>query len=139
MTSLVVVSATEYTPQQMRAAMRVLDALDRGENRLISHYKHKRSHARETYRNTVTILVPVDFLGHDAALKEPIQFEVLARNLSRSGLSFVHPGELMFERLVVGLNTSPTTVWFEAHIVRKRRVEEGFWEYGATFTGRYQN
>lgn len=132
-----VLSATEYTPQQMRAALRVLDVLDRGENRLLSHYRHKRGHNRENYRKRVTILVSPDRFEH-AADREPVQFEVLARNISCSGLSFIHPGELIFDTMDVGLNVPKSPVWFTARIVRKRRVEEGFWEYGATFTGRKQ-
>lgn len=131
-----IVSATEFTPQQMRAALQVLDALDRSENRLLSYYKHKRDHSRETYRKTVTISVPLDCFEHEQQIQEPPQFEVLVRNISRSGLSFIHPGELMFDHMRVGLAVSGALAWFDARVVRKRRVEEGFWEYGAAFTGR---
>lgn len=136
--SSTVLSASEYTPQQMRAALRVLDVLDRCENRLLAHYRHKRGHTRENYRSRVTIFVPPDRFEHSPGDREPLQFEVLVRNISCSGLSFIHPGELMFETMDVGLDVSKSPVWFTAQVVRKRRVEEGFWEYGATFTGRKQ-
>jgi len=135
-TPAAIVSATEYTPQQMRAALQILDALDRAENRLIEYYKHKRDHARAIYRKTVTIAVPLEAFEHDSSIKEPPHFEVLVRNISRSGLSFIHPGELMFEQIRIRLDISQPSVWFDARIVRKKRIEDGFWEYGAAFTGR---
>ena len=134
-----IINAHEFSPKQQRAALDVLDTLDRVEERLIRHYGRKRGHDRKNYRGIVTVVAPVEELPGGGLFEEAPQFAVWARNISRSGLSFIHPGELKFRKLRIGLNSAQgEATWFTADVVRIQRVQDGFWEYGVAFTGRAQ-
>jgi hypothetical protein len=61
---------------------------------------------------------------------------VWGRNLSRSGVSFIHPEVLKVRFVDVGLTTNGQLTWFRGEIVRTKKVEDGFWEYGLRFVAR---
>ena len=120
--------------KQDRAAQRVLDTLDRWDERLNSAYAAKRQYARNSYRTRVTVIIPAGKLAESA---QPERIQAWARNISQGGLSLVHNQQITARRLIVSLNPaveSPT--WFYAEIVRAREVQDGFWEHGIKFLER---
>ncbi|NOX53768.1 MAG: hypothetical protein GXP27_04900 [Planctomycetes bacterium] len=87
------------------------------------------------YRTIVTVYVPEGGLETGTFRKS---VEVWARNLSQSGLCFVHPQRLMVRDVVIALNCqSDRPTFFEAQITRAREVHEGFWEHAVVFARRY--
>lgn len=114
---------------QSNTIERILDALDRSEERLRGHYACQRKQQRIRFRGVVALLIPSELPGVAQS-----RVDVIARNISSSGLSFIHTGRLMSTRLIVGLSSDPFTVaWVQADVVRAREVESGFWEFGVAF------
>lgn len=134
------VSVTEYDARQAAAAQRVLDCLDRLDRQVaIQHAMHRR-YERKPFRAVATIEF-LDDAGLAGVPGDRARIGVWARSLSRSGLSFICPGEIRAQHIKVGL-TLPggKQAWFAARIVRQRTVPEtGFWEYGVAFTGRAES
>jgi hypothetical protein len=120
------------TPRQARAALRILDSLDRCEDRLNEHYGRQRKQKRTGFRGVVTLLIPSESEG-----VEPNRILAYARNVSTGGMSFIHPGPLAMTKIIVGLTFDPiNAAWFDSEIVRGRPVEDGFWEFGVAFRER---
>lgn len=128
-----------------RSAQRVMDSLDRQDERLNQHYSVQRKHQRHEVRTTAVVVLPpmpaVDFANNSAASPvaavEAERLSVWVRNVSPTGMSFIYPQELQHKRVVVGLNPSPAaTTWFHAEVMRVRKVIDGFWEYGVAFKER---
>lgn len=118
-----------------RSALRVLDALDRGEARLEDVYNKQRTHARKAFRGLVTVSLSCDAEG------QPIPehtFRAWARNVSQSGVSFVDLRPIKDPQILVGLGQPESLTWFQGEVVRARRVQDEFWEYGVKFVARMQ-
>ena len=80
----------------------------------------------------MALLIPSETPGDP-----PQRVDVIGRNISSSGLSFIHTGPLPNTRIIVGLSADPlNAVWFQADVVRAREVESGFWEFGVAFRQR---
>lgn len=126
--------ARVFTPARVKAALRVLDSIDRSEERLQSVYSAQRQHQRTSFRGPVTVLVPVG--GTPDAPEGVDRYEVYARNVSPSGMSFIYPGDLRSEHLIVGIHTGGGTKWFHSQVRRSKEVVEDFWEYGVSFSSR---
>ena len=127
-------NSNQPTRHQVRNAKRVLDSLDRLDERFQVHYSRQRKNERRHYRTLITIMVPHDEsdgadlpceLGGFTFLK------VFSRDLSPNGLSFIHPGEIKHDEIFVNLPNTETRC--KAQIVRAREVLDGFWEYGVEF------
>lgn len=125
------VPSAKVDAAQSRIAQRILDTLDRVDDRLSEHYARQRKQQRTGFRSVVALLVPSDKPG-----EPPLRVDAIARNLSPSGLSFIHEGRLETKRIIVGLMADLNTVWFQADVVRAREVEAGFWEFGIAFRQR---
>ncbi|HVW00443.1 MAG TPA: PilZ domain-containing protein [Planctomycetaceae bacterium] len=112
---------------------RVLDTLDRWEERLNLHYGAMRGFERKAFRSQVLIAIPP--APPSPRPNEP--FRVWARNVSQGGVSFVYRVELSATKLFVGLlRGDQEPLWFRGEVVRARSVHEGYWEYGVRFLER---
>jgi hypothetical protein len=128
------IDLSAYTEQQNRTVQRVLDDLDRWDERLAQHYRRQRDHERKSYRALVTVLLPQESA---TATNQPTTFQAWARNISRGGLSFVHLQRLRQNKILICLNPAHgADNWMNAEIVRARPIQEEFWEYGVRFLGR---
>lgn len=133
---MTVANASCYTPKQARAALRVMDTLDKWDERVGGVYAAQRKHTRNSYRALITIIVPPEFGSSDAA-SEPVRIQVWARNISQGGLSFIYPGKLSMKSVTLSVNSSSQTpTWFHADVVRAREVQDQFWEHGVAFRER---
>ena len=122
---------TQFTARQLKTVQRVLDALDRWDDRLNDHYGRQRKHTRSNFRGVATLVLPAE--GDEPATN----LQAFVRNVSPGGMAFIYPGRLDCESLIVGLvmgTGSPG--WFHADVKRMREVQEGFWEYGLAFRER---
>lgn len=127
------VSLEQYTDKQNRSINRVLDTLDRIEQRTNVHYSEKRSHERKDFRGLVWISTPE---GTEEG--EFSTTKVWSRSISQSGLSFIYPQRIYETQIRVGVPVSNEQItWFRAEIVRHKEVmDEEFWEYGVRFLGK---
>lgn len=117
-----------------RAVARVLDSLDRQDERLNGHYAVQREHTRHGLRMMASVVLP----PKDAQSGSK-RLEVWVRNISPSGMSFIYPQLINGKNLVVGINNPNGSVtWFNAEIMRSRKAIEDFWEYGIAFRERAQ-
>ncbi|QDT43589.1 hypothetical protein Pan241w_36910 [Gimesia alba] len=113
-----------------------LDILDNWSSRLEGHCAQKRGEERTDYRQLVSLYIPRSELygGEDDVLEMIV---VTARNLSRSGLSFIHSKNLRSENIIVGLGQDKKDrIYLKCKIVRRRQVHNELWEFGVQFTGR---
>ena len=115
-----------------RAVARVLDSLDRQDERLNGHSCTQREHTRHGLRMMASVILPaVD------PQSEPQKLKVWVRNISPSGLSFIYPELIDSKSLVVGINNPNGSItWFNAEVMRSRKASEDFWEYGLAFRER---
>lgn len=61
---------------------------------------------------------------------------VWVRNVSAQGVSLLATGERVGPRLLLDLSTPAGRMVVRGRVVRKRKVHEGFFEYGIEFVGR---
>ena len=131
-------TATKTESREERLAARVLDILDRWDERLQGHQNQKREFPRRKFRARVTVYLPEsDGLAGECA--ESMSVDVWARNISQAGLAFIYRGAIKAEQVVVCLD--PDTggrMWYQAEIVRSRQVHNEYYEYGIRFTGSAQ-
>ncbi len=122
--------------QATRAANEVLDALDRWSQRIGNHFNQKRENGRKPYRELVTIYIPEsESLVGEA--EDQLAIRAWTRNLSQSGINFVYAEPIPVDNIVVCLNPpGRKCIYLDAEIVRRRQVQNGYWEYGARFSGR---
>ena len=130
-------SIEEYSETDSRAAVRVLDMLDRLESRTALVYEKQRGHSRSCYRGIVRIREACEGV-EITDFNELDECMVWGRSVSQSGLSFIYPGQREWQKIFVGIEVpgrGPT--WLRAETVRSRQVtDEEFWEYGVRFLGR---
>lgn len=134
---MALMSVDAYPEKLQRSAIRVLDSLDRIDDRTNDHYSTVRKHARTKFRGMVRIFVP----DPEQDVVDPDNVEsprAWARSLSASGMSFIYPKELELTNFLAGLELpNGRHTWMIAEIVRKKQMaEEEFWEYGVKFRGR---
>lgn len=124
--------ATDYD----KLAEEALETLDRWDQRFKNHCSSKREFQREGFRAKLKARIPysTDSKGQPAATGE---FYVWARNLSQSGVSFIHHKELPLVSLLLCLDSETKgELWYMVKIVRKRQIYNDFWEYGASLEER---
>lgn len=118
----------------MRTLTRVLDTLDKWDERLTDHYAPQRKHARTGIRKPVIVRIPV--IGSDGQ-PQPITVDAWMRNVSPGGMSFVCDAHIEAERILVAFRVDGVTeTWYHAELKRAREVIEGYWEYGVAFRGK---
>lgn len=118
----------------MRTLTRVLDTLDKWDERLTDHYAPQRKHTRTGIRKPVSVRIPA--VGSDGQ-PLPITVDAWMRNVSSGGMSFICDARIEAERLLVGLRVEGAEeTWYHAELRRAREVIEGFWEYGVAFRGK---
>ena len=130
------VITSQHSSKTERDALRVLDSLDRWDERLNGSYSKEREHNRNSFRGMAIIVLP-PIEGAVGKLAEPQKVQVWLRNISQGGLSCIYPGKITHQHVVVGVGTDPARIaWFHSEIVRSREVPEQFWEYGIAFRSR---
>ncbi|MGE3316755.1 MAG: hypothetical protein AB7O26_16680, partial [Planctomycetaceae bacterium] len=61
--------------------------------------------------------------------------EVWSRNISCNGVGFLSPYKIVTDTIVLCLNPSSTEQkWYHGVIVRRRPVQNEFWDYGVQLT-----
>ncbi|HEX6984357.1 MAG TPA: PilZ domain-containing protein, partial [Planctomycetaceae bacterium] len=126
---------TLTAPVELRQdAQRALDTLDRLDARLEPHYGPRRRHHRRPFRAAATVRRPL------VPPPGPQEVTVWTREISESGLSFIHKDRIAEDWVLVGLEPQPgRTVWLRADVVRRREVPTGgFWEHAVAFRGRIE-
>lgn len=114
--------------------LRVLDSLDKTEERTKVIYEANRTHERKGLRLPLRILPP-------QSTHATPQLEILgySREVSRGGLSFLSQTAINTPEIIVGLPLpNGGTNWMRAHICRSRVVQDDFMEYGISFLGKQQ-
>ena len=128
------ISLEDYSEQQKRHARWAIEMLDRSAAVADRNFSELREYERKKLHGVVNICIPnsdspiVEHRGSKA-------FRAVCRDLSASGLCFIHPAPLAEDHLIVGLNVSENDgKWFHAEIVRRREIAPTeFWEYGVAF------
>lgn len=114
-----------------KALQRILSDLAREDQRTSQLYGRNRNFERKTIALKVSVAPLVDgrlILQHEQV--------VWARNLSRSGISFVSEAPLGVKEIGVRLpNAEAGIVWMQGNVMRERPIQEGFWEFGVRFIG----
>jgi PilZ domain len=122
--------------QKSRAAQEILDALDRWSQRIGNHYTQKRANTRRPYRELITIYIP-EYESAVGEADDQVAIQAWTRNISRSGVTFIHPEPIAVNNIVLCFNPpGRKCIYLDAEIVRRRQVQNGFWEYGARYNGR---
>ncbi len=113
-----------------QAANRVLDMLQKWDDRFKEHATQKRSSSRRPLQAKVTIVIPEcrDEVGE---VQDRSISEVWTRNVSQSGLCFITHGPIKSKtnEVIVSLGQK----FLLSRIVRSRQVHDGFWEYGVKY------
>tara|TARA_R110002111_G_scaffold1157_1_gene8186 strand:+ start:50665 stop:51039 length:375 start_codon:yes stop_codon:yes gene_type:complete len=113
-----------------------LEMLDKWSARLEGHCSQKRAEERTEYRQVIGIYIPGTERNGGAADDMEL-IVVTSRNLSRSGLSFLHTKNLQSEKVILALgHDKKHCIHMESKIVRRRQVHHDLWEFGVLFTGR---
>ena len=121
----------QYTERQNKAVHRILESLEKREERLGEHYRAYRSHSRQNCHRVIEI--SIEALGG-----EKVTFTVYMGDVSSSGMSFLFPYELPSPDIIIAipLNDTDKTL-FRGEIVRMKEIpDEEFFEYGVKFNGR---
>ena len=119
-----------------KAAEDTLDALDRWSDRPQHHCTQKRKSKRNSFRHTISLFVCNSAKGA-REVGEREMTEAYARDLSASGVGFIHPQNLPTDKITVCLSfKNNKCIYVNGKIVRRRKVHNDFWEYGVQFTDR---
>ncbi len=118
-----------------QAANRVLDMLQKWDDRFRNHATQKRNHSRRPIKAKITVIIPEckDEVGE---IQDRSVTEVWMRNVSQSGLCFISYGPVKSKKgeIIVSLGEK----FMLSEIVRGRQVHDGFWEYGIKYLGQAQ-
>lgn len=149
-----VTASTTIVPskKQARAALRVLDTLDRWDTRFQKHHSRNRAHVRKPYRTIVTLYTgsarPLPKDDQPSRASEVTEqnpgrycyercYKAWTRNVSQGGMAFVYPARLPAQAFVVELDLGQEqNAYFRAVLCRVREVQDGFWEHGVAFQER---
>lgn len=126
---------TQRNHRLERTITRVLDSLDKQDERLSGMYAGQRQHSRHDLRMMATVTLPGTQEGLAAQ-----SLHVWVRNISGAGMSFIYPQEIKHKHIIVGIDSAKGgTTWFNAEVMRARPSLEEFWEYGVAFRERACN
>jgi len=149
--AVVTTHTPDFDDKVFRAA---LEKLQRWDAKNAGHQSEKRTSNRFGYESRGTVLC-IDRDGPTGETAEPerVSFPVYARNLSRSGLSFIIARDILprvikddsvplqvdevlriEKKLLAGLPLKgDDLIWVEAKIVRLRPIHDGLFECGLQF------
>src|SRR5688572_19597497 len=103
--------------QRQRAVEEVLDSLERWSTRIGDHYTQKRVAPRKPYREKITVYIPGS-LVRAGNQPDQLMIQPWTRNISQSGISFVHADQIEPSNIIVCLNPPGTTcIYLDAEIV----------------------
>ncbi len=125
-------STTDLTSRLQRQAEKVLDLLERVQQRTVQVYSRSREHERKSVRLFVQIFVPAE----DGS--EPTEgssgMPAWSYDVSQSGIGFISCDPMPESFIYVGLTMGNKLTWRKGKIVRRREVPEStFIDYGVTF------
>lgn len=126
------------TPQKTddELAIDILEMLDRWDARLNGHQNQKREHSRVPFRSRILIEFP-ELADFESVSDDEAQLRVWARNLSPAGVCFLHRGSIESRKIVICLDPDGDAQHrYIAKIVRERKLQDDFHEYGAVFLQR---
>ncbi|MFH1304313.1 MAG: PilZ domain-containing protein [Planctomycetota bacterium] len=119
-----------------KVVQETLEILDKWSARLEGHCSQKRSDERMEYRQLIGIYLPGAGQNGDDN-DDPGMIVVTSRNLSRSGVSFLHSQNLRSDKIILALGQDKNhCIYMESKIVRRRQVHNDLWEFGVQFVGR---
>lgn len=122
--------------QRQRAVEEVLESLERWSQRIGNHFNQKRGATRKPYREMITVYVPESRVGVGEE-RDQLIIQPWTRNISQAGISFVYAEPIVPKNIVICLKPhGRKCIYLDAEIVRRRQVQNGFWEFGARFSGR---
>ncbi len=117
-------------------AAELLDMLDRWDARLNGHQNQKREHPRVPFRSRILIQFP-ELADFEHVSEDEAQLHVWARNLSPAGVCFLHRGSIESRKIVVCLDPDNGAQHrYLAKIIRERKLQDDFREYGVIFLQR---
>ncbi len=122
--------------QRQRAVDEVLESLERWSQRIGNHFTQKRETSRKPYREMITVYIPESrtVVGEE---RDQLVIQPWTRNISQAGISFVYADPIVPNNIIVCLQPAGRKcIYLDAEIVRRRQVQNGFWEFGARFKGR---
>ncbi|MBI1310573.1 hypothetical protein GC176_04630 [bacterium] len=117
----------------------IMKMLDRWDARFNGHQNQKRENQRSLFRSQILVtlaeLAELANVPHDQT-----HLRVWARNLSPSGVGFLHRGKIDSRKIVVCLDPdSGAQHSYSAIIIRSRKLQNDFYEYGAVFLHRIEH
>ena len=132
-----VLSWDGYSEKQKRLALWALDVLDGASQMGERQYSNQRSNSRTKLRTVITVCLinsKTAILDH----RSGCVFRALTNDVSRGGISWIHPGELRTDDVLIGLPDSrEENKWFLGKIRRRREMgDTGFWEHGVALRQR---
>lgn len=114
----------------------VIRILDRWDDRLQGHNNEKREGGRNRFRAKILVKVPAVLTSKGSEASPESTIEVWARNISRGGVGFVSRKKIVSDAVIVCLDPrAQAQKWYHGVIVRRRGVQNEFWEYGVQLTG----
>lgn len=132
--SLAIAQKTDEKP-----VAKILEMLDRWDARLNGHQNQKRTHSRVPFRSQILVELP-DLARSEYVPQENARLRVWARNLSPAGIAFLYRGPIESQKIVVCLDPDGAAEHkIVAKIVRSRKLQDGFREYGAIFLKRVKH
>ena len=116
----------------------ILDMLDRWDARLNGHQNQKREHPRVPFRSQMVVELP-ELADFEHVSAEDAQLRVWARNISPAGVGFLYRGPITSRKVIVCLDPDNVAEHrYVAKVVRSRKLQHNFWEYGAVFLKRVE-
>lgn len=126
----------QKTDQQLVAE--ILSTLDRWDSRLNGRQNQKREHPRSAFRSRILVTLP-DLAAIDDVPYDESHLRVWARNISPAGAGFLYRGKINASKVVICLDPDADAQHnYNAKIVRTRKLQSDFFEYGAVFLGRVE-
>jgi hypothetical protein len=122
-------------PDTQKDAQRVLKILARWDEKMRGRQTQKRSHERCAYPARMAVFHHE--IKASLGRRSEAAITVWARNVSALGVGFIYKGQIPAKRIVMCLDPDTgAKTWLHVEIVRRRKVHNEFWDYGAKFVGR---
>lgn len=127
---------TSLTRLQIVEAEKVIDFLDMRSNRAADRHLNLRNSERFKYRLRTRIYIPEGCVYSNTPVPQK-SLEVVFRDLSAGGVSFIHPGKIEVSKVILCMPAEDgSSVYLNIVLTRCRRISEDWWEYGAQIKSR---